>query len=125
VQWYKAVTVVEKDKCGCRNQFCQLLNGCGANDVRQTEMLMAEPLVSEPSAFEVEMAVEKLKKTTHHQVLIKFQQNCLQQEVGKFIMRSINLVIDCIWNKEELPEQWKESIIVSIYRKGDKTYCSN
>jgi len=28
-------------------------------------------------------------------------------------------------NKEELPEDWKELIIVSMYRKGDKTDCSN
>jgi len=27
--------------------------------------------------------------------------------------------------KEELPEQWKELIIVPIYKKGDKTNCSN
>jgi hypothetical protein len=30
-----------------------------------------------------------------------------------------------IWNKEELPEEWKESVIVPIYKKGDKTDCSN
>ena len=30
-----------------------------------------------------------------------------------------------IWNKEELPEEWKESISVPIYKKGDKTDCSN
>jgi len=24
-----------------------------------------------------------------------------------------------------LPEEWKELIIVPIYKKGDKTYCSN
>jgi hypothetical protein len=29
-----------------------------------------------------------------------------------------------IWNKEELPHQWKESI-VPIHKKGDKTDCSN
>ena len=33
----------------------------GVNDVRQTEIQTAEPLVPESSAFEVELAVEKLK----------------------------------------------------------------
>jgi hypothetical protein len=37
----------------------------------------------------------------------------------------IHKLINCIWNKEELPEQWKESIIVPVYKKGDKTDCSN
>jgi hypothetical protein len=30
-----------------------------------------------------------------------------------------------IWNKEELPHQWKESTMVPIHKKGDKTDCSN
>jgi hypothetical protein len=30
-----------------------------------------------------------------------------------------------MWSKEELPDQWKESIIVPIYKKGDKTDCRN
>ena len=29
------------------------------------------------------------------------------------------------WKNEMLPEQWKESIIVPIYKKGEKTNCSN
>jgi hypothetical protein len=37
----------------------------------------------------------------------------------------IHRLICCIWNKEELPQQWKESIIVPIYKKGDKTDCNN
>jgi len=32
------------------------------NDVRQTEIHTAEPLVLEPSAFEFEMAIEKHKR---------------------------------------------------------------
>ena len=35
-----------------RNYFSQLLNAHGVNDVRQTEIHTAEPLVPEPSAFE-------------------------------------------------------------------------
>jgi hypothetical protein len=30
-----------------------------------------------------------------------------------------------IWNKEELLHQWKESIVVPIHKKGDKSDCSN
>ena len=36
-----------------RNYFSQLLNVRGVNDVRQTEIHTAEPLVPEPSASEV------------------------------------------------------------------------
>jgi hypothetical protein len=57
-----------------RNHFFHLLNVHEVNDVRQTEIHTAEPLVPEPSDPEVEMAIEKLK-STNHQVMIKFQQN--------------------------------------------------
>jgi hypothetical protein len=44
-----------------RIHFSQLFNVHGVNDVRQTNIHTAEPLVPEPSAFEIEMAIEKLK----------------------------------------------------------------
>jgi hypothetical protein len=37
----------------------------------------------------------------------------------------IHKFIKLIWNKEELPQQWKESIVVPIHKKGDKTDSSN
>jgi hypothetical protein len=33
----------------------------------------------------------------------------------------IHKLANSIWNKEELPDQWKESIIVPIHTMGDKT----
>jgi len=45
-----------------RNDFSQMLNVNGVNGVRRTEIHTTEPLVPEPSAFEVEMAIEKLKR---------------------------------------------------------------
>ena len=56
-----------------RKYFSQLLNVHGVNDIRQTEIYTAEPLVPETSAFEVDLAIEKLK-ITNHQVLIKSHQ---------------------------------------------------
>ena len=41
------------------------------------------------------------------------------------IRNEIHKLIISIWNKEKLPEEWKESIIVPIYKKGDKTDFSN
>jgi hypothetical protein len=83
----------------------------------------AEPLVPEPSASEVEMAIQKLKKHKSpgiYQIpaeLIKAGDRTIHSEIHK--------LINSIWNKEELPEQWKESIIVPIYKNGDKTDRSN
>jgi hypothetical protein len=45
----------------CRNHFFQLLNVHGVNEVMQTEIHTEETLVSEPSAFEIELTIEKLK----------------------------------------------------------------
>jgi hypothetical protein len=42
------------------------------------------------------------------------------------VLRSeIHNLINAIWNKEELSEEWKESSSVPIYKEGDKTDCSN
>jgi hypothetical protein len=37
----------------------------------------------------------------------------------------IHKLITSVWNKEELPDQWKDSIIVPIHKTGDKTVCNN
>jgi len=44
-----------------RNYFSQLFNVHGVKDVGQAEIHTAEPLVPEPSASEVEFAIDKLK----------------------------------------------------------------
>jgi hypothetical protein len=43
-----------------KNYSCHLLNVHGIDDVRQTEMCTAKPLIPEPSS-EVAIAIEKLK----------------------------------------------------------------
>ena len=44
-----------------RNYFSQLFNVHGVKEAGQVEIPTADPLVPEPSAFEVELAIDKLK----------------------------------------------------------------
>ena len=55
------VTDFHSFKTRWRNYFSHLLNVHGAKDVWQEELHTAEPLVPEPSAFDIELATEKLK----------------------------------------------------------------
>jgi hypothetical protein len=83
----------------------------------------AEPLVPEPSLVEVEIAIGKLKNYKSPGTdnipaeLIKAGGETLYSEIHRLIC--------FIRNKEELPQQWKEYIIVPIYKKGYKTDCNN
>ena len=73
-------------------------------------------------AFEFEMAIEKLqrhKSPANDQIPAE-----LITSRGRKIRSEIHKIINSILNEEELPEEWKESTIVLIY-KGDKTDCNN
>ena len=106
-----------------RNYFSQLFNVHGVKDVRQAEIHTAEPLVPEPSASEVELAIDKLK--SHKSPGIDQIPAELIKAGGRTICLEIHKLITSIWIKEKLPEEWKESTIVHIHKKGDKTDCSN
>jgi hypothetical protein len=73
--------------------------------------------------FEVEMAVEKLKR--HKPLAIDQSAAALIKARDRAIQSEIHKLIISVWNKEEVREEWKESIIVLIYKKGDKTGSSN
>jgi hypothetical protein len=75
------------------------------------------------SRLEVEIAIAKLKKYKSpgsDQILAE-----LIQAGGGILLSAIHKLINSVWNKEELPDQWKESIIVPVHKKGDKADCSN
>jgi len=79
--------------------------------------------VPEPSAFEVKLANEKLK--SHKSLGIDQIPAELIKAGGGTIFYENHKLIISIWNKEELPEKWKQLIIVPIYKNGNKTDCSN
>ena len=66
-----------------------------------------------PSAFEVEMAIEKLKRHIPPGI------DLIPEEIIKAGVSStrseIHKVINSVWNEGELPKEWKQSIIVRTY----------
>jgi hypothetical protein len=100
-----------------KNYISQLLNVHNVSDVRQIEVHTAEPLVPGPSHLEVEIAIAKLKK---------YKSPSSDQILAELIQAGGNhTLINSVWKKEELPDQWKESIIVPVHKKGDKTDCND
>jgi hypothetical protein len=73
------------------------LNTRGFYDVRQTEVHTAEPLVPEPSAADVDLAMERLKRHTSPGIdqisaeLIKAGRRKISSEFHKLI----NSVLEC------------------------------
>ena len=66
------------------NHFSQLLNVHGINDVRQMDIHTAEPLEPEPSVFEVEMAVKKLKRYKSPGI------DQIPGQIGQLVLKSMN-----------------------------------
>jgi hypothetical protein len=106
-----------------KNYFSQLLNVHNVIDVRQIEVHRAEPLVPGPSRLEVEIAIAKLKK--HKSPGSDQIPAGLIQAEGEMLLSAIHKPINSDWNQEELPDQWKESVIVPGHKKSDKTNCNN
>jgi hypothetical protein len=76
---------------------------------------MVDLLVPDPSPFVVEIAIAKLKMyklPDSDQILAE-----LIQAEGETIQSEIYKLINPIWNKKELPNLLKESIIVLITRR--------
>ena len=81
-----------------RNYFSQLLNVHKVKDVRQAEIHTIESIVPEPSAFEIELAIEKLKN--YKSPGIDQIPAELIKAGGRTIGCEIHKLIISIWNKD-------------------------
>jgi len=106
-----------------RNYFSQLFNVHGVKDVGQAETHTAGSLVPEPSASEFELAIDK-QKSHKSPGFDQIPAELIKAGSRTICLESHKLIIS-IWNKQKLPEEWKESIIVPIHKKGDKTDFNN
>jgi hypothetical protein len=78
------------------------------------------PLVLKPSSIEIETGIKKLKSYKMpgtYQILTE-----LIKAGGNTSCSEIHKLINSAWNKEQLPEQWKESIIIPKVIKVTSNY---
>ena len=107
-----------------KQYFCDLQS----TNARHKELISESTILNNvevppPTYYEVSQVIKKLK--THKAAgsdnipaeLIKRGGIELQRRIHKLIMK--------IWNEETLPTEWMEGIICPIFKKGDRTICSN
>jgi hypothetical protein len=97
-----------------KNYYSHLLN---------VQIYAAEPLVPSPSLLEVEIAIAKFKKNKQKG---NDEIPAEQIQTGReTLLSEIHKLINSVSNREELLDQWKESIIVPVHKMGDKTDYNN
>jgi hypothetical protein len=80
---------------------------------------MTELLVPGPSRLQVEIAIPNLEK---YKFIGSYEIPEELIKAGSEILLSVfHKLVNSVWNKEELPDQWKESIIVPVHKKGHKS----
>jgi hypothetical protein len=93
-----------------------------ADDVTQIEIHTAEPSVPDPGSFEVDTAIAKLKRYKSpgsDQIPAE-----LDRTGGETLRFEVHELINSTWSKEELPDQWKEYIILTVNKGSAKIGCS-
>jgi hypothetical protein len=44
---------------------------------------------------------------------------------GRMLQRKIQIMMDTVWKKEQMPETWNCATICPMYKKGNKMECNN
>jgi hypothetical protein len=82
-----------------------------------------------PAMTEVCINCDKLSKAEIRKAiatLIKLQgQTTYQQRPSKQTLSLSSLSFSKIWEKEEVPAQWKEGLVIKLPKTGDIRDCSN
>jgi hypothetical protein len=93
--------------------YSQSMNIHRVSEVKQIEIHIAEPLVPDHSRFEAEIATAKFKR---------YKSPCSDQILaeqiqarGETLQSKIRKLINSIWNKGELPDQWTAVIIMGYH----------
>jgi len=90
----------------------------GNKEIREFEFDIEELTIED-----VKEAIRNLKNNEAagtdglHPDLIKYRGNKLLNRIYELVRQ--------IWKEERIPEEWKETIIVHIHKRGDRDRCEN
>lgn len=109
-----------------KDYFEELLN-CDLSENRNVEENVnyqhVQPQVLPPSEQDVEEAVKQLKCNKAP------GEDGITSDIikggGQILVKEIHKLIASAWEKEIVPEEWKEALIIPLHKKGDKQLCSN
>lgn len=102
-----------------KNYYKTLLNKTAFTPSNATNIQYstAEPCISNPSRLEINWSINKLKNNKapgESNVVAELFKNS-----GESLKNEIWKIINLIWEKEILPEEWNLSILCPVFKKGD------
>lgn len=104
--------------------FEELLNPQSLQEAENCKVFQtAEIEVTSPTFKEVEDIIDRMRN--HKAPGEDGITNELLKHGGRSAKTEIHRLIDLIWKKEEMPNDWKTGLIAPIYKKGNKLECSN
>lgn len=91
--------------------------------VEENVRIGPEPYVEIPSVEEVRSAINRLKngKAPGEDQLSPE----LIKKGGGALTAQVHDIVCSVWEKETMPNDWKTGVICPVFKKGDKTVCSN
>lgn len=111
-----------------KEHYSQLLNTQNPSDSAQLEDVPDFPEITEmdlcPTFDEVQTAIKGLKENKSPGV--DGIQCELIKHGGELLQQRLHHLICLIWETEQIPQQWKDAKIISLYKnKGECSVCGN
>ncbi|VVC39774.1 Reverse transcriptase domain [Cinara cedri] len=102
-----------------KNYYKMLLNKTASrpSDATYIQYSTAEPSISNPLRIEINWSINKLKNNKapgESNVVAELLKNS-----GETLKNEIWKMINLIWEKEIIPEEWNLSILCPVFKKGD------